>query len=158
VEGREVGHPIRFIELAGEIRAMPEYVVRRVGLALNDRNKSLRGSAGLVLGVAYKPNIDDTRESPGIEIIERLSRLGAKIAYNDPHVPRTHKMRRHDLGLSSVPLSLETLQRYDCVIIITHHDAYNWQTVADNARLIVDPRIWLASRGTAGTLSRREPF
>jgi UDP-N-acetyl-D-glucosamine dehydrogenase len=74
---------------------MPEYVVRRTALALNERNKSLRGSAVLVLGGAYKPNIDDTRESPGIEIIERLSRLGAKVAYNDPHVPRTNKMGRH---------------------------------------------------------------
>jgi len=144
-KAREVGHPTRFIELAGEInRAMPEYVVRRTALALNERNKSLRGSAVLVLGVAYKPNIDDVRESPGIEVIERLLRLGAKVAYNDPHVPRTPKMRRHDLGLSSVPLSLETLQRYDCVIIITHHDAYNWQMIADNARLIVDTRNAMA--------------
>jgi UDP-N-acetyl-D-glucosamine dehydrogenase len=99
---------------------MPEYVVRRTALALNEQNKSLRGSAVPVLVVAYKPNIDDTRESPGIEIIERLLRLGAKVAYDDPHVPRTNKMRRHDLGLSSVPLILETLRRYDCVIIITH--------------------------------------
>jgi UDP-N-acetyl-D-glucosamine dehydrogenase len=144
-KAREVGHQTRFIELAGEInRAMPEYVVRRTALALNERNKSLRGSAVLVLGVAYKPNIDDTRESPGIEVMKRLLRLGAKVAYNDPHVPRTPKMRRHDLGLSSVPLSLETLQSYDCVIIITHHDAYNWQMIVDNARLIVDTRNALA--------------
>jgi UDP-N-acetyl-D-glucosamine dehydrogenase len=144
-KAREVGHQTRFIELAGEInRAMPEYVVRRTALALNERNKPLRGSAVLVLGAAYKPNIDDTRESPGVEVMERLLRLGAKVAYNDPHVPRTPKMRRHDLGLSSVPLSLETLQKYDCVIIITHHDAYNWQMIADNARLIVDTRNALA--------------
>jgi UDP-N-acetyl-D-glucosamine dehydrogenase len=86
----------------------------------------------------------DTRESPGIEVMERLLRLGAKVAYNDPHVPRTPKMRGHDLSLSSVPLSLETLQKCDCVIIITHHDAYNWQMIADNARLIVDTRNALA--------------
>jgi UDP-N-acetyl-D-glucosamine dehydrogenase len=144
-KAREIGHQTRFIELAGEInRAMPEYVVRRTALALNECKKSLRGSAVLVLGVAYKPNIDDTRESPGIEVMERLLRLGAKVAYNDPHVPRTPKMRRHDLGLSSVPLSPETLQSYDCVIVITHHDAYNWQMIADNARLIVDTRNALA--------------
>ena len=102
-KAREVGVPTRFIELAGEInRGMPDYVVRRTALALNERKKSLRESAVLILGVAYKPNIDDVRESPGIEVIEKLSRLGAKVAYNDPHVPRTPKMRRHDLGLASV--------------------------------------------------------
>jgi UDP-N-acetyl-D-glucosamine dehydrogenase len=108
------------------------------------RDSRLRGSAVLALGVAYKPNIDDVRESPGIEVIDRLSRLGAKVAYNDSHVPRTPKMRRYDLGLSSVQLCLETLQKYDCVMIITHHDAYDWQMIADNARLIVDTRNALA--------------
>jgi UDP-N-acetyl-D-glucosamine dehydrogenase len=145
-KAREVGHPTRFIELAGEInRAMPEYVVRRTAQALNERSRPLRGSAVLVLGVAYKPNIDDVRESPGIEVIEKLLRLGARVAYSDPHVPRTHKMRRHDLDLSSVPLSQETLRKYDCVVIITNHDAYDWQMIADNAPLIVDTRNAMVS-------------
>jgi UDP-N-acetyl-D-glucosamine dehydrogenase len=140
-KARELGVPTRFIELAGEInRGMPDYVVRRTALALNERKKPLRGSAVLVLGVAYKPNIDDVRESPGIEVIEKLSRLGAKVAYNDPHVPRTPKMRRHDLGLSSVALDPESLQKYDCVIIITNHDTYDWAMIAENAKLIVDTR------------------
>src|SRR5262249_32918826 len=140
-KAREVGHPTRFIELAGEInRAMPEYVVRRTALALNERNKPLRGSAVLVLGVAYKPNIDDVRESPGIEVIERLLHLGARVEYNDTHVPRTHKMRRHDLGLSSVELTADSLRKYDSLIVITNHDAYDWQMIADNADLIVDTR------------------
>jgi len=144
-KARELGVPTRFIELAGEVnRGMPDYVVRRTALALNERNKPLRGSAVLVLGVAYKPNIDDTRESPGIEVIEKLSRLGAKVAYNDPHVPRTPKMRRHDLGLSSVALDPESLEKYDCVIIITNHDAYDWNMIADNAKLVVDTRNALA--------------
>jgi glycosyltransferase involved in cell wall biosynthesis len=98
----------------------------------------------MVLGVAYKPNIDDVRESPGIEVIEKLSRLGAKVAYNDPHVPRTPKMRRHDLGLSSVALDPESLQKYDCVIIITNHDTYDWAMIAENAKLIVDTRNAMA--------------
>jgi UDP-N-acetyl-D-glucosamine dehydrogenase len=144
-KAREVGVPTRFIELAGEInRGMPDYVVRRTALALNDRRKSLRESAVLILGVAYKPNIDDVRESPGIEVIEKLSRLGAKVAYNDPHVPRTPKMRRHDLGLVSVALDPESLQKYDCVIIVTNHEAYDWKMIADNAKLIVDTRNALA--------------
>jgi UDP-N-acetyl-D-glucosamine dehydrogenase len=144
-KAREVGRPTRFVELAGEInRAMPDYVVQRTSLALNDCSKSLRGSAILVLGVAYKPNIDDIRESPGIEVMERLARLGSHIAYNDPHVPKLHKMRRHDLGLSSVAVDPESLRTYDAVIVITNHDTYDWQSIADNARLVIDTRNALA--------------
>jgi UDP-N-acetyl-D-glucosamine dehydrogenase len=144
-KAREVGRPTRFVELAGQInRAMPDYVMQRTVLALNDRNKSLRGSAILVLGVAYKANIDDIRESPGIEVIEKLARLGARVDYNDPHVPKIPKMRRHDLGLSSVPMNLESLRTYDAVIVITNHDAYDWQSIADNARLVIDTRNAMA--------------
>jgi UDP-N-acetyl-D-glucosamine dehydrogenase len=111
----------------------------------------LRGSAVLVLGLAYKPNIDDVRESPGIEVIERLRELGANVDYNDPHVPHTHKMRQHDLKLASVSLSPESLRKYDSVIIITNHSAYDWQLIADNARLIVDTRNALVGvKGSRG--------
>jgi UDP-N-acetyl-D-glucosamine dehydrogenase len=141
-KAREVGHATRFIELAGEVnRAMPDYVVHRLAGALNDRAKSVKGSRILVLGLAYKPDVDDVRESPSFELIEKLEHLGAEVDYNDPHVPATHYMRHWgDLGKRSVPLSPETLKGYDCVLIATHHAAYDWQMVADHAKLIVDSR------------------
>src|SRR5947207_1793523 len=140
-KAREVGHTSRFIELAGELnRSMPDYVVQRTGLALNERGKSVKGAKILVLGLAYKPDVDDVRESPSLELIEKLEHLGAKVDYNDPHVPATHKMRRHDLKMMSVALTPEALREYDCVLIATHHSAYDWQLVADNAQLIVDTR------------------
>jgi UDP-N-acetyl-D-glucosamine dehydrogenase len=115
-------------------------VVHRVGLALNDRGKAMKGCRILVLGLSYKPDIDDVRESPSFELIEKLDELGAQVDYNDPHVPRTHRMRRHDLKMESVPLTPQTLASYDCVVISTHHSTYNWQEVADHAKLIVDTR------------------
>jgi UDP-N-acetyl-D-glucosamine dehydrogenase len=141
-KAREVGRSTRFIELAGEINhSMPEYVVRRLSLALNDRGKSVRFSKVLVLGLAYKPDIDDVRESPSFELIELLRELGAEVDYNDPHVGKTHKMRRYgDMRLESVSLSAEMLRSYDCVLISTHHKAYDWQMVADNSQLIIDTR------------------
>jgi UDP-N-acetyl-D-glucosamine dehydrogenase len=151
-KAREVGMPTKFIELAGQInQSMPEYVVHRVGLALNDRGKSMKGSRILVLGLSYKPDIDDVRESPSFELIEKCDELGAKVDYNDPHVPRTHRMRRYDLQMESVPLTPQTLASYDCVVISTHHSVYNWQEVADHAKLIVDTRN--AMQGVQG---RRE--
>lgn len=140
-KAREVGLSTRFIELAGEVnRAMPDYVVQRTQLALNDRSLSIKKAKVLVLGLAYKPDVDDVRESPSFEIIEKLQALGAKVDYNDPHVDSTHKMRHHDLKMKSVKLSSAKLASYDCVIIATHHQAYDWQNVADNAKLIVDTR------------------
>ncbi|QOV92129.1 nucleotide sugar dehydrogenase [Humisphaera borealis] len=140
-KAREVGMPTRFIELAGEVnRGMPDYVVRRTIEALNTRSKAVRGSRILVLGLAYKPDIDDVRESPSFELIEKLEDLGAEVDYSDPHVPATHKMRKYDLKMASVPLSEATLASYDCVIVSTHHSAFNWQTIADHSKLIVDTR------------------
>jgi UDP-N-acetyl-D-glucosamine dehydrogenase len=102
--------------------------------------RSVRGSRILVLGLAYRPDDDDVRESPSFELIERLTDLGAAVDYNDPHVPATHPMRNYgDLGMRSVPLSPEMLARY-AVLIATHHAAYDWQLVADHAKLIVDTR------------------
>jgi UDP-N-acetyl-D-glucosamine dehydrogenase len=144
-KAREVGMSTKFIELAGEInRAMPEYVVGRLCAALNDRGKTTRGSRILVLGLAYKPDIADVRESPSLELIELLRDRGAEVDYNDPYVPVTHKMRRYDLQLESVALTPDTLARYDCVLVSTHHQSYDWQMVADHARLIVDTRNALA--------------
>jgi len=140
-KAREVGMPTKFIELAGEVnRAMPHYVVDRVVLALNQRGKAIKGARILVLGLAYKPNVDDVRESPSFELIEQMQDVGAAVDYNDPHVPATHKMRHHNLQMQSVPLSAEMLANYDCVLIATHHSAYDWAFIARHARLIVDTR------------------
>jgi len=140
-KAREVGLPTRFIELAGEVNhAMPKYVVQRTVLALNDRGKAVKGSKILVLGLAYKPDVDDVRESPSFELIEQLEELGAAVSYNDPHVPQTHRMRKYDLQMTSVELTAESLKKYDCVLIATHHSAYDWQMIADHSTLIVDTR------------------
>jgi UDP-N-acetyl-D-glucosamine dehydrogenase len=140
-KAQEVGIPTRFIELAGEINhKMPDYVVQRTTLALNERGKAVKGAKILVLGLAYKPDIDDVRESPSFELIEKLTHLGATVEYNDPHVPATHRMRNYDLHMQSVPLTAQSLRGYDCVIISTHHSAYDWQLIADHAPLIIDTR------------------
>ena len=141
-KAREYGRQTRFIELAGEVNhSMPAYVVDRLVHALNDRSKSAKGSRVLVLGLAYKPDVDDVRESPSFELIEKLEELGAEVDYNDPHVPITHYMRRWgDLGKKSVPLTSDTLKGYDAVLVATHHAAYDWQLIADHAKLVVDSR------------------
>jgi UDP-N-acetyl-D-glucosamine dehydrogenase len=142
-KAREVGMPTRFIELAGEVNhLMPEYVIRRTALALNERGKAVKGSKVLVLGLAYKPDVDDVRESPSFELITRLKELGAKVDYNDPHVAETHPMRHYPEmpAMKSVELNPQTLGSYDCVLIATHHKAYDWQLVADHSKLIVDTR------------------
>ena len=147
-KAREVGHATRFIELAGEVnRSMPEYVVHRTTLALNKHGKAVKGSRILVLGLAYKPDVDDVRESPSFELIEKLEELGAHVDYNDPHVPHTHKMRKHDLRMSSVELTPQSLASYDCVIIATNHAAYDWEIVADPSKLVVDTRNALRGAG-----------
>ncbi len=131
----------RFIELAGEInRAMPIYVVHRLADALNEQRKSINGSKILVLGLAYKADVDDVRESPAIELIELLQDRGAKVDYNDPHVPKTHKMREHDLKMTSKKLTPAMLKSYDCVLIATAHKAYDMNAIARSAKLIIDTR------------------
>ncbi len=138
---RQFDMSTRFIELAGEINTqMPGYVVSRVGDALNSVKKSLNGSKVLVLGLAYKKNVDDIRESPSIELIELLKAKGAKVDYNDPHVPATHKQREHNLGMRSKRLSEKMLAGYDCVLIATDHSAYDYPWIVKHANLIVDTR------------------
>ena len=102
----------------------------------------------LVLVLAYKPDIDDVRESPSFELIEKLQALGAQVDYNDPHVPHTHRMRQHNLHMASVELTPAMLKSYDCVLVATHHSVYDWQMIADHAALIVDSRG--AMRGVKG--------
>jgi UDP-N-acetyl-D-glucosamine dehydrogenase len=140
-KAKEVGKSTRFIELAGEINtSMPHYVVDRVGDALNDRGRSVKGSKILVLGLAYKPDIDDVRESPSFELIELLKQRGAAVDYSDPHVPATWAGRKHDLQMKSVAITAESLKSYDCVLVSTNHAAFDWALVAKHARLVVDSR------------------
>ncbi|MEW6001566.1 MAG: nucleotide sugar dehydrogenase [Nitrospirota bacterium] len=140
-KAREYGFPTRFIELAGEINtSMPLYVVNRVIDALNERGKSIKGSKILIIGLAYKKDVDDVRESPSLELIELFRGKGAKVDYNDPYVPKTHKMRKYDFKMSSVPLTEKGLKKYDCVVISTNHSSYDYNLIAKYSRLVVDTR------------------
>lgn len=140
-KAREYGLHTRFIELSGEInRAMPEYVVGRVVKALNERRKSLMGSKVLVLGIAYKKNVDDMRESPSVEVMELLRDSGAEVAYSDPHVPVFPKMREHKFDLSSVALTPETVASYDAVVLTTDHAKFDYDMIRANAQVVIDSR------------------
>jgi UDP-N-acetyl-D-glucosamine dehydrogenase len=119
---------------------MPEYVVHRTMDALNERGKAMKGAKILVLGLAYKKNVDDVRESPSLELIELLQDRGAKVDYNDPYVPRTHRMRDYDLRMTSKKLTAKRLAEYDAVLISTDHDDYDWQWIVDNAQVVIDTR------------------
>jgi UDP-N-acetyl-D-glucosamine dehydrogenase len=138
---RHYDFPTRFIELAGEINtSMPAYVTGRVAEFLNEHGKPLKGSKILILGVAYKRDVDDPRESPSFVIMEQLLARGAVLSYNDPHVPRLPKMRRHKLEMDSQTLTPELLASQDCVLILTDHSAYDWPWIAQHAKLVVDTR------------------
>jgi UDP-N-acetyl-D-glucosamine dehydrogenase len=138
---RRVGLNTRFIELAGEVNtSMPQFVIDRVAEALNDEGKSVRGSKICVLGVAYKKDVDDPRESPAFPILEALQARGAKVSYHDPHVPRLPRMRHHRLEMSSTPLTREFLASQDCVLIVTDHSRVDYDQVVEHARLVVDTR------------------
>src|SRR5207302_9286118 len=138
---RKFGVHTRFIELAGEINtSMPEYVVQRTSEALNEETKPLKGSRVCLLGVAYKKNVDDPRESPAFEIMELLQRRGALVSYNDPHIPVLPAMRHHHIRLQSEVLTEGFLTSRDCVVIVTDHSAYDFGWIAQHARLLVDTR------------------
>ncbi|OHB69879.1 MAG: UDP-N-acetyl-D-glucosamine dehydrogenase [Planctomycetes bacterium RBG_13_63_9] len=139
---RRHGMPTRFIELAGEINtSMPRYVTGRVQEALNAFSKPLRGSKVCVLGVAYKRDVDDMRESPSFELMELLLARGAEVTYSDPHVPELPKKRDYDLsGMTSSELTAEFLAQQDCVLIATDHGAYDYDFIVEHAQLVVDTR------------------
>lgn len=140
-KAREYGLHTRFIELAGEINSdMPKWVIGKVADALNEREKSIKGSRVLVLGISYKKNIDDMRESPSVELMEQLTAKGAHVDYSDPWVPVFPKMREHRFDMSSVALTPETIGGYDLVLVATDHDAFDYAMIQENARLIVDTR------------------
>jgi len=142
-KAREYGQHTRFIELAGEINtAMPQYVVDRVAEALNAQRKAINGSKILVLGLAYKANVDDDRESPSYQLLDLLQKRGATLAYYDPYVPVIRPSREHShwAGTRSVTWNAETIQSYDAVVIATRHDAVNYQELASWAACIIDTR------------------
>jgi UDP-N-acetyl-D-glucosamine dehydrogenase len=146
-KAREFGAYTRFIELAGEINTrMPEHVVDRVAAALNDLGKPLKGSRVLILGLSYKPDISDDRESPSYRLMDLLDERGAEVAYHDPHVPVIQPSREHGhwAGFESVPWDRETIESHDAIVISTDHSAVDYGRLAEWARLIVDTRNAMA--------------
>ena len=140
-KAREYGINTRFIELAGEVNAaMPHWVVGKVTDGLNEKGKSVRGAAILVLGLAYKKNVDDPRESPAMEIMEILRSKGAELSYSDPYVPVFPPMRRHKFELKSEDLTPELLKKVDCVVLVTDHDDFPYDLIAAHAEMVVDTR------------------
>jgi UDP-N-acetyl-D-glucosamine dehydrogenase len=146
---RKYGLATRFIELAGEINtSMPAFVVSKVADALNDAGKPLKGSRVTLLGMAYKKDVDDPRESPGFELMELLLKKGAVVNYNDPHIPALPAMRHYPkLRMASQELTPEYLRSQDCVVVVTDHSAYDWPRIVEHAPLVVDTRN--ATRGVA---------
>ncbi|MBO0881441.1 MAG: UDP-N-acetyl-D-glucosamine dehydrogenase, partial [Mycobacterium sp.] len=139
---RKHGLSTRFIELAGEINtAMPAYVVSRVADALNERGKPIKGSRITLLGMAYKKDVDDPRESPGFELMDLLLEKGAVVHYNDPHIPILPSMRRYPhLRMASQELTPDYLRVQDCLVIVTDHSAYDWPWIVERSPLVVDTR------------------
>jgi UDP-N-acetyl-D-glucosamine dehydrogenase len=141
-KAREFDFATRFIELAGEVNtAMPYNVVEAIANALNDRQKAIKGSRILVLGVAYKKDVDDLRESPTLKIMQLLIERGARVEYNDPYFPQLHKMRHYDYSnMRSIDLTPSNLGAFDCVVIATDHSSYDYQAIVEAAPLVVDTR------------------
>lgn len=140
-KARQYGLHTRFIELAGEINNdMPHWVINKVTDALNQRGRSIKGSKVLVLGIAYKKDVDDMRESPAVKLMEMLRDKGAEVAYSDPHVPVFPKMREHHFDLESTRLTRESIASYDLLLLTTNHSAFDYGLIQRHAKLIVDTR------------------
>lgn len=140
-KAREFGIGTRFIELAGEINtAMPDWVVGKIMNALNERGTVLNGARLLMLGIAYKKNVDDMRESPSVTLMDKLINKGADVDYSDPYLPAFPKMRKYHFDKTSVEVNAETIRDYDCVVIATNHDDFDYGLIQNNARMIVDTR------------------
>jgi UDP-N-acetyl-D-glucosamine dehydrogenase len=151
-KAREYGQHTRFIELAGEINtSMPEYVVNKVAEALNSRRKAMNGSEVLVLGIAYKADVDDDRESPSYVLMELLKKRGARVSYYDPHIPVIRPSREHShwAGTRSISWTPESLRKFDVVLISTQHEAVNYKELAENAECIIDTRNAMAAIKTS---------
>lgn len=140
-KAREYDVHTRFIELAGEVNtAMPEWVIGKVIWALNEQEKSVKGSKVLVLGISYKKNVDDMRESPSVELMELLQERGAIISYSDPHVPVFPKMREYSFDLKSIDLTPAVVEEFDCILLATDHDTFDYEMLEKYSAIIVDTR------------------
>jgi UDP-N-acetyl-D-glucosamine dehydrogenase len=140
-KAREYGLHTRFIEIAGEINtSMPEWVTGKLVDALNDHGKPVKNSKILVLGIAYKKNVDDMRESPSVELMQILQDKGAVISYSDPHVPTFPEMREHSFDLDSVELNIDTISSFDAVLLATNHDSFDYDMIKAAAKILVDTR------------------
>lgn len=140
-KAREYEFTTRFIELAGEINTqMPYYVVQKTADALNERGRTIKGAKILILGIAYKKNVDDMRESPSLKLLELYKEKGAVVDYNDPYIPEIPKLRHYNLDMKSIPLSNDTVTSYDAVVLSTDHSDYDYQWLYAHARLIIDTR------------------
>jgi UDP-N-acetyl-D-glucosamine dehydrogenase len=140
-KAREYGVHTRFIELAGEINsAMPDYVLDKVVQGLNSQKRAVNGSRILLLGIAYKKNVDDMRESPSVVLMEKLNALGAEVRYSDPYIPVFPDLRQHEFDLSSEELTPHNIASYDCVLLATDHDDFDYPLIKKNAKFIVDCR------------------
>jgi UDP-N-acetyl-D-glucosamine dehydrogenase len=148
-KARELNFNTRFIELAGEVNTnMPQYVISKIVDGLNQKGQCCKNSKILILGAAYKKDVDDMRESPALEIMDILKEKGAEVYYNDPHIPFIPRLRKYDLNFSSSPLTEEFLQSMDAAVIVTDHSAYNYEWIVSNSNLIIDTR-----NATAGITS-----
>lgn len=140
-KAREFGIHTRFIELAGDVNSyMPDYVVSKIALALNNAQRPVKGSRILMLGIAYKKNVGDMRESPTVVIMEKLRALGAELSYSDPHVPDFPKLRNHHFDLTSVALTSTSLGMFDCVVVGTNHDRFDYDLILEASKLVIDTR------------------
>ena len=148
-KAREYEFSTRFIELAGEINSnMPYYVVQKVIEALNENGKSVKGAKILMLGLAYKKDVDDPRESPSFRLIELLELKGANVDYNDPYIPKAPKMRKYKVNKESVSLTKENFSKYDCVVIATDHSSYDPEFIMENSSLVIDTRNMIGKKWT----------
>lgn len=140
-KAREYGMNTKFIELAGEINAsMPQYVIEKIFNLLNDKSKSIKNSKILVLGLSYKKNIDDIRESPSLDIIYNLLKKGASVKYNDPFIPKLPKVRKYNLDIEYCKITADLLRTFDCVLLLTDHDDFPYELIKKNSNLIIDTR------------------
>ena len=140
-KAKQIGVDTRFIELAGEINSsMPNYVISRVTEVLKGSSLEIKGSKILVLGLSYKKNVEDTRESPSLVIIDLLVKLGANVEYSDPYLPVAPKTRKYNFKLESIPLNQKTIKSFDLLILSTDHDLFNYKLIKKHAKLIVDTR------------------
>ncbi len=147
-KSKEYDSPTRFIELAGEINTfMPYFVIEKTIRALNNNGKSIKGAKILVLGVAYKPDVDDMRESPSLKVIDLLQKEGAIVDYNDPYIPKIPETRKYKFDMESVPLTPENIASYDAILITTDHSIYDYEMIEKHAKLIIDTRNALRKKG-----------